>query len=184
MSRIPDSPLRLLAALALCCGGLAGCSGQEEEARGPERYRQEPRPVRDGERAVGSPARPSGELLFQVLGVTHGIARTTGSHAEVDARRGQYVRVRLLVENKGRTTAGLDLGEQRLETSGGRSFSPDGPTMTLKRQPLSPELGGGVRLEFDLWYDIPAGLRPSGMVLLGGTPYTTAPPPAAEIPLP
>jgi hypothetical protein len=166
----------------LCCGALSGCAAEKEGSPGPEVYQQAPRPVRDGERAVRAPARNSGELLFQVLGVSDGMARTTGSHAEVDAVRGQYVRVRVLVENLGRTSSEVDLREQRLVTSGG-SFSPDGPTMTLKRQPLRPELGGGVRLEFDLWYDIPAGLRPSGMVLLGSTPYTTSPPPAAEISL-
>lgn len=176
-------PVRLLCALVLCCGTLTGCAGEEEGTRGPEVYGQTPRPVRDGERAVRAPAENSGELLFRVLGVTDGLTRTTGSHAEVDARRGQYVRVRVLVENLGRTSTELDLAEQRLVTSDGGSFSPDGPTMTLKRQPLSPELGATVRLEFDLWYDIPAGLRPGGMVLLGSTPYTTSPPPAAEIPL-
>ena len=183
MSRPPGPlPLRLLAALVLCCGLSTACAGEEEGPPGPEVYEQTPRPVRDGERAVRAPAKNSGELLFRVLGVTDGLKRTTGSHAEVEAKHGQYVRARVLVENLGRTSTEVDLAGQRLVTSGG-SFSPDGPTMTLKRQPLRPELGGGVRLEFDLWYDIPAGLRPSGMVLLGSTPYTTSPPPAAEIPL-
>ncbi|MEO3784971.1 DUF4352 domain-containing protein [Actinocorallia sp. B10E7] len=184
MRRPPGSPpLRLLAAVALCAGVLSGCAEEGKSPPGPAVYEQTARPVRDGERAVRAPAENSGELLFRVLGVTDGLARTTGSHAEVDARHGQYVRVRLLVENLGRTSSELDLGEQRLVTAGGGSFSPDGPTMTLKRQPLRPELGAGVRLEFDLWYDVPAGLRPGGMVLLGSTPYTTSPPPAAEIPL-
>lgn len=162
---------------------LSGCSGGGTAAKSPQVYDQTPRPVRVDERPVHAAAKNSGEVLFRVLGVTDRLARTAGSHAEVPAKNGQYVRIRVLMENLGRTNTDLDLASQRLVTSDGRSFSPDEPTMAVKRQPLAPSLGAGVRLECDLWYDIPAEERISKVTLLGTTPYSTVPPPAAEIPL-
>lgn len=161
---------------------LAACS-DDPEPRGPEAYDQVPRPVRDGESAVRAPITNSGEIEFKALGLTANQERIAGSHAEVESKNGQYVRIRILLINAGRTNADVPLGKQQLVVTDGKVFAPDEPTMILKRQPLLPSVGAAVRLEFDLWYDIPKGLVPKALRVVGSTPYTTSDPPAIDIPL-
>jgi type IV pilus biogenesis protein CpaD/CtpE len=177
--------LRSLVAVVLLAS-LQGCSSSSPSApatKSPQTYTESPRAVRLDEKAVRSPAVNSGDTLFQVLGVTANQPHIAGSHAEVDSKNGQYVRIRVLLTNLGRTTTTLKLNKQQLITQDGATFTPDAETMGIKRQPLVPELGAAVRLEFDLWYDIAKNLVPKALRVVGYTTYTVEDPPAVDIPL-
>ena len=62
--------------------------------------------------------------------------------------------------NNGRTTAIIDLMRQLLVTGDGRSQAPDKEAMVIKRQPLTFDLGAAMRVQLDLWYDVPAAPGP------------------------
>jgi hypothetical protein len=179
--------LRSLTVAVIVLASVQGCSSSSPSAppatKSPETYTESPRPVRLDEKAVRSPAVNSGDTLFQVLGVTANQPHIAGSHAEVDSKNGQYVRIRVLLTNLGRTTSTLKLNKQQLITQDGAAFTPDAETMGIKRQPVVPELGTAVRLEFDLWYDIAKNLVPKTLRVVGYTTYSVEDPPAVDIPL-
>ncbi|ROO88841.1 hypothetical protein EDD29_6523 [Actinocorallia herbida] len=175
------SPTLALLAAAVAS---AACSGPAPTKPSPAFYDITPAPARSGETVLRGVSGTSGDEHFQLLGYTAGMPATPGSHIEVPAVNGQYVRLHLLVTNTARTSATLPLAAQRVETSDGTAYSPDLPTMSLKRQPLTPDLYAQSRLEFDLWYDIPAAAVPVKAVLQGTTPYSTTPPPAVHLALP
>jgi hypothetical protein len=179
--------LRALTIAVILLASVPGCSSPSSPkpsgTKSPETYAQTPQPVRLDEKAVRSPAVNSGDTLFQVLGLTANQPRIAGSHAEVDSKNGQYVRIRVLLTNLGRTTSTVKTAKQQLITQDGSTFAPDGETMTLKRQPTVPELGAAVKLEFDLWYDIAKNLVPKALRVVGYTTYSVEDPPAVDIPL-
>ncbi|MFP3967548.1 DUF4352 domain-containing protein [Actinomadura fulvescens] len=163
--------------------GSTSCSGGEE----PERkttYEVPPRPVRDGETAVRGRTGHSGDQEFRIIGFRAGIPEIVGSHADIKPK-GTFVRVRLITENRGRTTQFMTTGKQLLVTADGRTHPVDVNAMMVKRQPEELAVGAGVRIEFDLWYDVPPGVKVNGIRLFGSpSPGAVSDPPPANIPLP
>lgn len=166
--------------------GLAGCATEKERPQGrpTATYELPPRPVRDGETAVRTGTVRSGDIAFTVIGFRAAMPELVGSHADMRPR-GAYARARLVIENLGRTTGLLSMDKQLLVGADGRAHRPDQQAMLIKRQPLEFELGAAVRLELDLWYDLPAATDPAALRLFG-TPGVGAvsDPPPVEVKLP
>lgn len=101
-----------------------------------------------------------GHIQFEVLAVTAPVRAIVGTHAEFEPR-GEYVRVRLAVDNLDSTFHDVLSHGQRLLDRAGRTFEPSVDAMRIKRQPDDVNLGSGDRLEFDLWFDVPAGDQPA-----------------------
>ncbi|WP_068922772.1 DUF4352 domain-containing protein [Planobispora rosea] len=181
----PAVPAGLAFLLALSLGG---CTQQEAASGGPSprpspTYELPPRPVRPGEIPVSAAPVQDGEIRFQVIGLQKGLDGFFGSHAEWKAK-GQYVVVRIVTENAGRTNARFDATEQKLLTSGGTAYRIDKFTQATKRQPETFLLGAGVRIEMDLWFDIPDGAEATGIQLFGSPPLGFRTTPGTTVPLP
>ncbi|GLZ03702.1 hypothetical protein Acsp03_11690 [Actinomadura sp. NBRC 104412] len=161
---------RLLPVLAVTVFTATACSGDgAEEGRTAAKptYELPPRPVRnDGEKAVKAPTARSGETAFTVIGYTGGMPELVGSHADVRPK-GQYVRVRLVVENTGRTGQTFVPKEQSLVLASGRTITPDREAMLVKRMPEQFPVGAGMRVELDIWYDVPRTERPAAIRFQG-----------------
>lgn len=167
--------MRRIIALALAsalAAGAAACSSGGGGA-GPARatYPLSPRTVRPDETAVRLPPVSDGDTSFTVLGISSALPEITGSHADMQAE-GQFVRIRILVVNNGRTTTLIDVTRQTLLAADGTGHRPDYDAMTIKRQPAKLDMGAAMRAEFDLWYDIPRSTRPAGLRLYGGSTLT------------
>lgn len=153
-------------------------------AAGPPSYPLPPRPVRAGETPLARPPVVNGGTEFTVLGLST-LDSILGSHAEWRPKQGRLVRVRLVVANLGRSSSVFDTKAQRLVTADGAVLAPDPEAMLIKRQPGEFELGASVRLEFDLYFDVPAQTRPTALRVTGGaTLFQTPDAPATDIPLP
>ncbi|WP_410660023.1 hypothetical protein [Amycolatopsis sp. lyj-112] len=161
-----------IAAAALSVLLLAGCSGGEpEQAPAKPVYDLPAREVRPDETAVRLPAATNGETEFSVIGLAAGLPSLTGSHAEFDAK-GQFARLRLVVTGKGLSGILFDTRRQRLVTDSGAVIEVDDQAMTIKRQPGKFELGRGVRVEFDLYFDLPKEAKPVVLRAFGGPTLT------------
>ncbi|MFG2000185.1 DUF4352 domain-containing protein [Spirillospora sp. NPDC048911] len=158
------------AALGIVLASTAGCSGDDDSPESAPTYELSPRPVRPDEKALKLAPVSDGDTSFSVIGFTV-MPEITGSHANVKAR-GKFVRVRLVMVNNGRTTTLVDVNKQRLLSSDGASSKPDYDAMIVKRQPFKFDLGAAMRVEFDLWYDIPAAAKPTALRLYGGSTLT------------
>jgi len=168
-------PLPLLAGAALAAFVLSGCSGAPQagpaspQATPTPTYELPPRPVRPSESPVKAAPVTDGDTRFQVIGLQKGLSGFFGSHAEWQAK-GQYVVVRILVENPGRTNARFDVKRQKLIAADGTAHTVDKFAQAIKRQPDELPLGAQVRIELDLWYDIPKEAKVSAIRLFGDPP--------------
>ncbi|MBX6766429.1 MAG: DUF4352 domain-containing protein [Actinomadura rubrobrunea] len=173
----------LCAALAL--GGVTGCSdGSRPDRAAATTYDLPPRPVREGESPLHGRKARSADLEVTALGFRDGIREILGTHASMTPK-GRYVRVRILAENRGRDIQIFDTWRQLLLTADGRTHSPDVNAIMVKRQPERLPIGAGVRVELDLWYDVPGGARVTGLRIVGSPPVgAVSDPPPADIPLP
>jgi hypothetical protein len=162
---------RLVAAVVLGAA-LAGCGAAPPPRPPVATYELPPRPVRPDEQPL-RPVVPTteGDTVFELIGLTSGIATVLGSHAEWPAR-GAFIRIRLVVTNSGRNTVPFDATKQLLVTADGATLAPDPQAMLIKRQPGRFDLGPTDRLEFDLYYDIPPDAKPSGLHAFGGPTLT------------
>ncbi|MFC0042018.1 DUF4352 domain-containing protein [Actinomadura rayongensis] len=163
---------------------LSGCSGHDD--RRPAVYDLPARTVRPDETAVHAPPTASGELTFQVIGFTTGMTGLAGSHAD-RSPRGRYTRVRIVVVNTSRTDQAYDARNQKLLTADGAQYTRDLEATLIKRQPAEDlEIGAAMRVEMDLWYDIPATARPTALRVVGTAPLGSVTPtaPPADIRLP
>jgi hypothetical protein len=134
-------------------------------------YPVPPETARPDERILHLPTVNDGDTTFTALGLSTGIPTLIGSHAEF-AARGQFVRIRIVATNGGRSTALFNARRQLLIDADNKEYTPDEPAMTTKRQPGQTELGAGVRLEFDLYYDIPKEAKPLKLKVFGGPTLT------------
>ncbi|WP_344865759.1 DUF4352 domain-containing protein [Planomonospora alba] len=178
----------LTAAAALLLAASAGCSGPPgprtgSPAAATPTYELPPRPVRPGETPVTAAPVQDGDTRFTVIGLQKGLEGFFGSHAEWQAK-GRYVVVRIVAENPGRTNSRFDARRQRLLTADGRSYGLDAFSHAIKRQPETFLLGAGVRVELDLWFDVPDGAVVSGIRLYGDPPLGRAATEGATVPLP
>ncbi|MEU8418261.1 hypothetical protein AB0C24_36150 [Amycolatopsis japonica] len=161
---------RLIAAASLLLL-LAGCSTEQEQPPAKPVYDLPAREVRPDETALHLPAALNGETEFSLIGLAAGLPSLTGSHAEFEAK-GQFVRLRLVVTGKGLSGILFDTRRQQLITDSGAVIAVDNQAMTIKRQPDKFELGRGVRVEFDLYFDLPKEAKPVLLRAFGGPTLT------------
>jgi hypothetical protein len=188
MRRTPAPLLLLLSPLVtvMVAVSATACSSGDHAAPArstPATYDLPPRTARPDETVLRLPPARSGDLAFTLIGLRDRMVTVAGSHADV-APKGQFVRIRLVVENTGRITGTFDTRKQLLVTSDGRTFPPDLDAMLIRRQPTSIDVGSGVRIEMDLWYDIPRQVKETSLRLVGSpTMGATSDPPPADVKL-
>ncbi|WP_410609513.1 DUF4352 domain-containing protein [Amycolatopsis sp. lyj-109] len=162
--------LRLLAVVVLALA--AGCAAAEQPSTpAPATYELPPRQVRPDETALELPPAKNGDTEFTLLGLAAGLPSITGSHTEFPAK-GQFVRVRLVVTNTGTSSVLFDTKRQLLVDDQGVAHPPEEQAMIIKRQPAQFDLGHGVRVEFDLYWDIPKDRKPVTLRAFGGPSIT------------
>ncbi|MFC4059971.1 DUF4352 domain-containing protein [Planomonospora corallina] len=176
-------------AAALIVMSLAGCSGDAgtPAATPTPPYDLAPRPVRDFEVPVRASPAAVGKLKITPIGLRTGMCCVVGTHAEWPAK-GEYVHVRVQIQNIDRDRQKFDALEQFLVTSDGRAHRVDVNAMNIKRQDHRVTLGAGNVLEMDLIYDVPKGtavkaIRFTGTVTtaIGGLKVDTQ---RQDVPLP
>ncbi|WP_344967217.1 DUF4352 domain-containing protein [Streptosporangium fragile] len=188
--------LILLTGAALAVTALTGCTGTGTPGTGAAPATASPpatptptyplpaRPVRPGEIPVGAAPVNDGDTRFHVIGLQKGLEGFFGSHAEWQAK-GQYVVVRIVVENPGRTNSRFEAKRQRLVTADGTAYAVDKFAQAIKRQPDTLPLGAEVRIEMDLWFDIPQEAKVRAIRLFGDPPLGVGGgTDGAEVPLP
>lgn len=177
-----DTRTRPPAALALAAALLiAGCSGSGSDAAAT--YKIPTEQARDGESVLQGRTGQSADMRFTVIGLSDAMTDVMGTHAAMDAK-GAFTRVRVLAVNTGRDIQVFDTWKQRLVTTDGRAYSPDVNATMIKRQPERISVGASMRVEFDLWFDIPRGAKTKAVRLLGSPPVGSVSDPApAEIAL-
>ncbi|MFG1876985.1 DUF4352 domain-containing protein [Sphaerisporangium sp. NPDC049003] len=153
-------PVVGLGCLTFAAISLSGCSsGPAEPTTSPSpTYVIPAETARPGETVITAKPVVDGQMRFRVIGFHDGMPSIFGSHAEWNAK-GQYVRVRVLIESTDRTNQMFDAKQQLLVASDGRTFSVDDAAQTTKRQPGKLPVGSFVRMEFDLWYDVPKDVK-------------------------
>ncbi|MBP2702262.1 DUF4352 domain-containing protein [Microbispora sp. RL4-1S] len=178
----------LLGLVSASC--LIGCSGDPGKAAPspsptPSRtYVIPPEAARADETVVTAEPVIDGQMRFRVLGYSHGMPSLFGSHAEWNAK-GAYARVRVLIESTDRTSQKFDAKQQLLTASDGRTFSIDFQAQTIKRQPFELFVGSFVRMEFDLWYDVPKDAKITGIRFFADPPLgAIGPSKGVPVPLP
>ncbi len=144
---------------------LAGCSAPAEPPAAV--YPLVPRTVRPHEKPLVAAPTTEGDTVFELIGLTTGMTSVLGSHAEWPAK-GQFVRIRLVITNTGRTTVPFDANRQLLITSDAAQHAPDSQAMLIKRQPGRIDVGANDRLEFDLYYDVAKDAVPAALRAFGG----------------
>ncbi|MCW2877676.1 MAG: hypothetical protein JWQ95_1776 [Sphaerisporangium sp.] len=157
---IVRAPLVILGFTVAASMTLSGCSS------GPGKTAPSPSPTyvipaqtaRAEETVITEKPVVDGQMRFRVLGFHDGMPIMFGSHAEWNAK-GQYARVRVLIESTDRTNQKFDAKQQLLVASDGRTFHVDNFAQAIKRQPDEIPVGSFVRMEFDLWYDIPKDVK-------------------------
>jgi hypothetical protein len=188
---LPDvrNLLILFTGAVMASAVLTGCT-----ATGPARsaspsatptptYKLPPRPVRPGERPIDAEPVNDGDTRFRVIGLQTGLSGFFGTHAEWQAK-GQYVVVRIVVENPGRANSRFLAKRQKLLTADGATYGVDDFAQATKRQPDTLPLGAEVRIEMDLWFDIPKEAKVTAIRLYGDPPLgSRAATDGAEVPL-
>ena len=132
-------------------------------------YLGPPRTVRPSETPLATATVVGDPFTVSVIGLRAHQRFLVGTHADI-APRGEFVRLRVAVQNDSRTFASATLADMRLVTVDGTAHRPDSQAMAIKRQPETIDLGSLNRVEFDLWYDIPAGSRLRLLRLTGFDP--------------
>ncbi|MEV7007604.1 DUF4352 domain-containing protein [Streptosporangium sp. NPDC051022] len=168
------NPLLRFTGAVLAGTFLTGCSvnapaGPAAASSSTPTYRLTPRPVRPGERPIDAAPVTDGDTRFQVIGLRTGLSEFVGSHGEWQAK-GQYVVVRIVADNPGRTNSRFDAKRQRLLTADGTAYGVDRFAQAIKRQPDTLPLGAEVRIEMDLWFDIPKTAKVTAIRLYGDPP--------------
>ncbi|GII65753.1 hypothetical protein Skr01_58380 [Sphaerisporangium krabiense] len=139
--------------------------------------------ARPGETVITAKPVVDGQMRFRVLGFQDGMPSIVGSHAEWNAK-GQYARVRVLIESTDRTNQKFDAKQQLLVAADGRVFHVDDFTQAIKRQPDEIPVGSFVRMEFDLWYDVPKDARITAIRFVADPPLgAIGPSKGVDVPL-
>jgi hypothetical protein len=150
---------------------LAGCEAAQPSTPAPTTYELPPRQVRPDETALKLPPAKNGDTEFTLIGLAAGLPSITGSHTEFPAK-GQYVRLRLVITNTGTSSVLFDTKRQLLVDDQGAAHPPEEQAMLIKRQPGQFDLGHSVRVEFDLYWDIPKDRKPVTLRAFGGPTIT------------
>ncbi|MBM7813738.1 DUF4352 domain-containing protein [Saccharothrix algeriensis] len=165
----------LAAAVAAVAVAVAGCAGTPATST-PATSAAAVYPVpsvtaRPDEGILHLPTASEGDTAFTLLGLTTGMDALVGSHAEFEAR-GQFVRVRMSVVNNGRSSVSFDARKHVLVDDKKVEHAVDAQAMTIKRQPEVLDLGANVRLEYDVYYDLPEDAKPLALRVFGGPTLT------------
>lgn len=156
----------------LLAGALSGCTAARPSspaaptATPTPPYVLAPRPVRPFEIPLRPAAAVLGALRITPIGLSTGSCCVVGTHAEWPAK-GQYVYVRVQIENTSRTRQEFDSAGQLLVTADGRAHRIASDAMNIRRQDLKVTLGAGNVLEMDLFYDVPKDARVGAIRLTG-----------------
>jgi uncharacterized protein DUF4352 len=137
-------------------------------------YELPPRPVRPDEVPLRDHPVMDGDTSFSLIGLSTDMPSLIGSHAEMEAQNGQFIRVRLVVLNMGRSTVLFNAMRQQLILTDGKTVTPNEPAMLVKRQPDQFNLGANVRVEFDLYYDVAKTAKAKALRAFGGATLTDA----------
>jgi hypothetical protein len=149
----------------------SGCQAAQPSTPAPTTYELPPREVRPDETALKLPPAKNGDTEFTLIGLAAGLPSITGSHTEFPAK-GQYVRLRLVITNTGTSSVLFDTKRQLLVDDQGAAHPPEEQAMLIKRQPAQFDLGHSVRVEFDLYWDIPKDRKPVTLRAFGGPTIT------------
>ncbi|MER5643555.1 DUF4352 domain-containing protein [Streptosporangium sp. NPDC002524] len=152
----------MLPGAALACAILTSCTGAgtgPAAATSPPAtplppYSLTPRSVRDFEVPLKQAVAAVGKLKITPIGLRTGMCCVVGTHAEWPAK-GQYVYVRVQIQNADRDRQEFDGTAQFLLTADGQAHKIDINAMNVKRQGFKISMGAGNVLEMDLIYDIP-----------------------------
>lgn len=150
---------------------VSGCQAAAPSTPAPTTYELPPRQVRPDETALKLPPAKNGDTEFTLIGLAAGLPSITGSHTEFPAT-GQFVRLRLVITNTGTSSVLFDTKRQLLVDDQGAAHPPEEQAMLIKRQPGQFDLGHGVRVEFDLYWDIPKDRKPVTLRVFGGPTIT------------
>lgn len=163
---MPPRAPSLLAAAALAVALLTGCSAETPPRKPEPTYDLPAREVRPDEQPVRVVGK-DGDTEFEIIGLTKDISALQGSHAEMYPK-GRFFRLRVVVTNIGRASVLFNAERQQLVLSDGSTRKPDGEATLVRRQPTEFDLGSGVRVEFDLYYDVPESATPKALRAFGG----------------
>ncbi|MEV0680639.1 DUF4352 domain-containing protein [Actinosynnema sp. NPDC050436] len=154
---------------------VAGCSSapasEAPPSSAPPTYPVPPGTARPDEKVLHLPTASDGDTAFTLLGLTTGMDALIGSHAEFEAK-GRFVRIRLSVVNNGRSSASFNARRHLLVDDEKVEHAVDVQAMTIKRQPDVVDLGANVRLEYDVYYDLPEDAKPLALRVFGGPTLT------------
>jgi hypothetical protein len=160
----------LLLAIVVCGGLITGCAPSQPAAPPTPTYPLPPRPVRHDEKPLAIPPGKEGNTEFTPIGLTS-LDEIVGSHAEWEPK-GRFIRIRVVVVNTDRSSVSFDTSHQQLVTSDGVVHNADTQAMLIERQPAQFDLGSFVRIEFDLFYDVPVNAQPQTLRVRGGATLT------------
>lgn len=161
----------MLVVAVLLVGAGAGCTGapaaEVVASSTPSTYPVPPGKVRPDERVLHLPTTADGDTAFTLVGLTTGMDMLIGSHAEFEAK-GQFVCIRMSVINNGRSSVSFAARRHVLLDEKNAEYAVDTQAMTIKRQPDVIDLGANVRLEYDVYYDLPKDAKPRALRVFGG----------------
>ncbi|PSL57830.1 uncharacterized protein DUF4352 [Saccharothrix carnea] len=157
--------------VAAGCGDTPVVAGPETSASSAPTYPVPAQTVRPDEKPLKIPTTADGDTAFTLVGLTTEVPTLIGSHAEFHAK-GQFVRIRMSVINNGRSSVSFDARRHVLIDDREVEHQVDAQAMTIKRQPETIDLGANVRLEYDVYYDLPEDAKPLALRVYGGPTLT------------
>ncbi|MEU4763167.1 DUF4352 domain-containing protein [Actinosynnema sp. NPDC023794] len=153
------------------CGDTPVVAGTETTATSAATYPVPVQTVRPDEKPLKIPTTADGDTAFTLVGLTTEMPTLIGSHAEFHAK-GQFVRIRMSVINNGRSSVSFDARRHVLIDDREAEHPVDTQAMAVKRQPETIDLGANVRLEYDVYYDLPKDAKPLALRVYGGPTLT------------
>jgi hypothetical protein len=161
----------LAAGSATACGGIPVEAGPQSATSPAPTYPVPAQAVRPDEKVLKIPTTSDGDTAFTLVGLTTEMPTLIGSHAEYHAK-GQFVRIRLTVINNGRSSVSFDARRHVMIDDLEAEHAVDTQAMNVKRQPETIDLGANVRLEYDVYYDLPKDAKPLALRVYGGPTLT------------
>ncbi|QQQ80833.1 DUF4352 domain-containing protein [Saccharothrix sp. 6-C] len=153
------------------CGGTPVVAGTGTTTSPAATYPVPAQTVRPDEKPLKIPTTADGDTAFTLVGLTAEMPTLIGSHAEFHAK-GQFVRIRMSVINNGRSSVSFAARRHVLIDDRDVEHTVDTQAMTIKRQPETIDLGANVRLEYDVYYDLPTDAKPLALRVYGGPTLT------------
>ncbi|MBX6386496.1 MAG: DUF4352 domain-containing protein [Microbispora sp.] len=166
--------IALVPICSACSGGPAASGGAASPSVTPT-YVLPQETARFGETVIRPSPAVDGMTRFWLIGFRDGMPSLLGSHAEWPAK-GRFARARIVLQNTDRTYAKFEAKRQVLVASDGREFHVDNSAQEIKRQPDEIMVGSFVRMEFDLWFDVPKDARITKLRLYGEPPFGSVTP--------